>query len=140
MENIVLNFEPYQKYFDIIGKNKDNIIIIEDFIEPEDLSIINTFLNKYENDDEFMGGKDMQQDVVRSRNPQVADLLIKYEEKTFDVIKKVFTEKYKIPLVRKPVNFTHLVKWVPGMNSKLHADCQKKRGHDHSLIPRERRR
>lgn len=124
----MINFEPYQKYFDIIGKNKENITIIEDFIEPEDLLEINNFLNQFRDDDEFMGGKDLQQDKVQKLNPKVAFLLNKYESKTFKIVEQFFTEKYGIPVVRMPVNPTHFVKWIPGMNSKLHADCQKPDG------------
>lgn len=124
----MINFEPYREYFNILGKNKDNIKIIENFIEQEDLLLINNFLDKFRDDDEFMGGKDLQQDRVNQIDPKVAYLLNKYESKTYKVVKELFTDKYGIPVNRMPVNPTHFVKWIPGMNSKLHADCEKPDG------------
>ena len=124
----MINYEPYKKYFDILGSNKDNVKIIENFIEYDDLITINNFLDQYKDDDEFLGGKDMQQDKVKLLNPEVAYLLNKYESKTYRVVKELFTDKNGIPVIRMPINPTHLVKWVPGMNSKLHCDCEKPDG------------
>jgi len=122
------NYQPYKEYFDRMGSNKDNIVIINNFINDDDLKSINDYLNSYKDDDEFMGGKDLRDDRVKKENPEVGKLLDKYEEKIYSEAYKLFTEKYGIPIIRKPVNPTHFVKWITGMNSKLHADCEKPDG------------
>lgn len=124
----MINYQPYQNYFDVLGKNKDNIVIINNFIDNEDLLDINNYLDLYKDNDEFMGGKDLREDKVKEENPKVAEILDKYEKKIYEKVNEIFTEKYKIPIIRKPVNSTHFVKWIPGMNSKLHCDCEKPDG------------
>jgi hypothetical protein len=124
----MIDYAPYKAYFDILGANKDNIKIIENFIEPDDLKLINNFLNEHRDNDEFMGGKDFQQNDVKKLNPEVANLLDKYESKVYKVVKELFTEQYGIPVNRIPVNSTHFVKWISGMDSKLHCDCEKPDG------------
>ena len=124
----MINYQPYQNYFDVLGKNKDNIVIINNFINDEDLLDINNYLDLYKDNDEFMGGKDLREDKVKEENPVVGKLLDKYEEKIYAEAYKLFTEKYGIPIIRKPVNSTHFVKWITGMNSKLHCDCEKPDG------------
>jgi predicted 2-oxoglutarate/Fe(II)-dependent dioxygenase YbiX len=124
----MINYQPYQNYFDVLGKNKDNIVIINNFINDEDLLAINNYLDLYKDNDEFIGGKDLRQEKVKEENPAVAEILDKYEKKISEKVYELFTEKYQIPVIRKPVNPTHFVKWVPGMNSKLHCDCEKPDG------------
>jgi hypothetical protein len=123
-----IDYTPYKNFFDIIGKDRKNIVIIENFIESEDLALINNFLNKYRDDDEFMGGKDLREKEVRKVDPVVANMLDKYEHKTFKVIKEMFIDGYGIPVKRIPFNPVHFIKWIPGMNSKEHADCEKPDG------------
>jgi hypothetical protein len=128
MEIIMINYKPYQDYFNILGKNKDNIILINNFIENDDLKLINEYLNSYKDNDEFMGGKDLREDQVKMDNPIVGNLLDKYEKKIYKQAYEIFTIKHGIPINRKAVNSTHFVKWIPGMNSKLHCDCEKPDG------------
>lgn len=120
----MINFKPYQEKFDTIGKNKDNVVIINNFIKEEDLVTINNYLNQKIDDDEFLGGKDLRLEVVKLESPEVGELVIQYEEKIYDEVVKAFTEKHGVGIVRKPINPTHFVKWAPGMNSGLHADCE----------------
>ena len=124
----MIDYQPYADYFNILGKSKENVKIIKNFIDQEDLKVINDFLDTQKDNDEFMGGKDLQQRDVRKKDPIVADLLVKYEKKIYETVKDFFTDKHKIPVRRTPVNATHFVKWIPGMNSKLHADCEKPDG------------
>jgi len=124
----MVNYEPYKEYFARMGKDASNVLLIHNFIEPDDLKEINNYLQSHENDDEFMGGKDIRNDQVTKENPKVALILEKYEEKIYNEAKKLFTDKYGIPLIRKAANSTHFVKWIPGMNSKLHCDCEKPDG------------
>ena len=124
----MINYQPYQNYFDVLGKNKNNIVIINNFINDDDLLAINNYLDLYKDNDNFMGGKDLREDKVKEENPAVGKLLDKYEEKIYAEAYKLFTEKYGIPIIRKPVNSTHFVKWITGMNSKLHCDCEKPDG------------
>lgn len=124
----MINYEPYQNYFNKLGKNKENICYIEDFIDNKDINTIINYLNTYKDNDEFMGGKDLREKTVKLENPKVGLLLDKYENKIYNEAYKLFTEKYQIPIIRKAVNSTHFVKWIPGMNSKLHCDCEKPDG------------
>lgn len=127
MENNI-DYTPYKNFFDIIGKDKKNIVIIENFIDSEDLVLINRFLDRYRDDDEFMGGKDLREPEIRKVDPVVANMLDKYEHKTFKIIKEMFIEGYGVPVKRLPVNPAHFIKWIAGMNSKEHADCEKPDG------------
>ena len=124
----MVNYEPYKEYFNLLGKDKTNIVLIHNFISSEDLVIINKYLDSKKDDDEFMGGKDLRLGAVRNESPEVAKLIDKYEEKTYALAYSHFTEKYNIPIVRKAENSTHFVKWVPGMNSGLHCDCETPEG------------
>lgn len=121
-------YTPYKKYFDIIGKDANNIVLVNNFIEKEDLKLINSFLDQYRNDDNFLGGKDIKKENILEKDKIIIELLDKYEEKTYSMVKSLFIEKYKIPVIRNPINSTHFVKWTQGMNSKLHADCEKPDG------------
>jgi predicted 2-oxoglutarate/Fe(II)-dependent dioxygenase YbiX len=123
-----LNWSQYQEYFKRLGNNKNNIVLINNFIEDNDLKLINKYLDSHKNDDSFMGGKDIREEQVKKENLEVYNLLVKYEEKVFNEAKKLFTDKYNIPLKRQAVNSTHFVKWVPGMKSGLHCDCEKPDG------------
>ena len=80
-----IDYEPFRKIFDIIGKNKDNIVIINNFIENNDLLEIQKYLNTHKDDNEFMGGKDLRYDQVFEENPVVGLLLKKYEKKTYEI-------------------------------------------------------
>jgi len=123
-----LDWKKYTDYFDRLGSKKENIVLVNNFIENDDLIKIQNYLKKYENDNEFMGGKDIRQEQIKKENLEIYEILIKYEEKIFKEIEKLFIQKYNIPVKRDAVNSTHFVKWVEGMNSKLHCDCQKPDG------------
>lgn len=125
---MAIDYRPYKKIFDIIGKDKSNIILINNFIEQGDLQKIQDYLNTHKDDNEFMGGKDLRFDQVYKENPEVGELLHKYEKKTYEVIKEKFINRYGIKVLEEPENPTHFVKWVPGMSSKLHSDCEKPDG------------
>lgn len=128
MTNIPDYYLPYKKIFDLIGKDKSNIVIINNFIEKDHVESIQEYLKKYESNDEFLGGKDLRYEKVVLDNPYIASLLRLYEEKTFQVIKDNFMDRYGIDVWRNPENRTHFVKWVESMDTKLHADCEKPDG------------
>lgn len=123
-----LDYSKYVEYFDILGKDKNNIVLIHNFINQEDLNKINLYLDKYRNNDEFLGGKDLREEQIKDEDPEVYQLLTKYEEKVYQEAYNHFTVKNGIPIKRSAVNSTHFVKWVMGMDSKLHADCEKPDG------------
>lgn len=123
-----IDYSKYLKHFNKLGKNKENIVVINNFISDEDLITINEYLNKYKDDDEFMGGKDLREQQVKEEATEVYELLVKYEQKIYDEAYNHFTVKNGIPIKRVAINETHFVKWVPGMDSKLHADCEKPDG------------
>lgn len=124
----MINYEPYKNYFNKLGKDKNNIHYVENFIDSKDITTIVNYLNTYKDNDEFMGGKDLREDAVKAENSQVGLLLDKYENKIYNEAYELFTKKYEIPVIRQAVNSTHFVKWIPGMNSKLHCDCEKPDG------------
>lgn len=121
-------YTQYQKYFDKIGKDEKNIVLIHNFIDENDLLLLNSFLNLYKNDDNFLGGKDLKKENIDEDNKHIVEILDKYEKKSYNEAKYLFTDKYRIPIVRTAINPTHFVKWTHGMNSKLHADCEKPDG------------
>ena len=59
-----LDYEPFRKIFEIIGNDRSNIILINNFIDPEDLKNIQDYLNTHKDDHNFMGGKDLRFDQV----------------------------------------------------------------------------
>jgi len=116
-------------YFEKIGNGIENIILIKNFINKEDLAQIQDYLNNLpDTDEEFYGPLDLKFERVAKDNPQVASIIKKYEELTFNYIQTNFANKYDIPIKRDAVNYCHFVKWLPGMLSKLHADCEKPDG------------
>jgi len=116
-------------YFEIIGNGKENIILIKNFIKKDDLDVINDYLNNLpDTDEEFYGPLDLKFERVAKENNNVAEIIQKYEQLTFNYIVKNFVDKYNIPISRNAVNYCHFVKWLPGMLSKLHADCEKPDG------------
>lgn len=117
-------YAKYKEYFNKIGKDEKNIVLIHNFIDSEDLLSINKFLDLYKYDDNFLGGKDLKRENIDQENQHIIDILDKYEKKSFNEAKFLFTDKHKIPIVRTAINSTHFVKWTNGMNSKLHADCE----------------
>ena len=48
MTNIPDYYLPYKKIFELIGKDKSNIVIINNFIEKDHLKSIQDYLKKYE--------------------------------------------------------------------------------------------
>lgn len=117
------------EYFTRIGSGSENIILIKKFINNDDLLMINNYLNNLpDSDEEFYGPLDLKFERVQKENSQVASLIKKYEGLTFSHIETHFINKYNIPIKRQAVNYCHFVKWLPGMLSKLHADCEKPDG------------
>lgn len=120
----MIDFQPYQERFDIIGKNKDNVVLIHDFMDKDVLQELTQYLDTKQDDDEFLGGKDLRLDTLKIETPELARKIIQYEQKIYDAISDVFTKRYGIGITRKPINTLHFVKWIQGMSSGLHADCQ----------------
>jgi hypothetical protein len=114
----------YAEDFNKIGRLKDNVVHIKNFLEPEDLLAISNYLKTHQDDPEFSGGKMINFEKASQENPEVAQLLIKYEKRIYDVVEKNFCQKYNIKIKRKPWVELHFIKWRPGMGSKLHSDCQ----------------
>jgi hypothetical protein len=114
----------YQADFDKIGKSKDNIVVVKNFLDEEHRVKILDYLNTHRDDPEFSGGKSLRHIQVKDENPEVADLIKIYEKQMFDVARKNFIEKYDIKLFEKPWNELHFIKWSPTMGSGLHSDCQ----------------
>jgi predicted 2-oxoglutarate/Fe(II)-dependent dioxygenase YbiX len=116
-------WNKYKENFDKIGNSKDNIIIIEDFLEERDRNLVFQYLEQYRDDPEFSGGKDIKFTRVVNENRTVYALLHKYNAKIYKEIEKHYCEKYGVPVRRTPWNQLHFVKWKEGMGSGVHADC-----------------
>lgn len=117
------------EYFNIIGSGAENIILIKNFINSDDIEKIYAYLDGLpDSDEDFYGPLDLRFERVEKENAEVANIIKKYEQKTFDYIAEGFINKYNIPIKRDAVNYCHFVKWIPGMLSKLHADCEKPDG------------
>ena len=114
----------YAEDFNKIGKSADNIVHIKNFLEPDDLITINKYLETHREDPEFSGGKMIDFKKANSENKDVADMLIKYEKRIYDLVLENFCNKYNIAIKRKPWVELHFIKWSPGMGSGLHSDCQ----------------
>lgn len=116
------------------GKTVDNIKVFKNFIEPDDLKLINDFFPKI---DEWMdSGEDvfsedgtclynaaywsnrqLNSSLIKKLDPTVHAIIYKYIEKMRDEIEKHFMVKVKC---RPPV----LICWRPGTEQRPHADKQ----------------
>lgn len=111
-----------------IGKSVENIHLIHNFIDDEDLSMLYNYVEKYKDDDSFRGGNDKRKKDVIETDPDIHILMEKYEQLIYEQVFKFYTEKYGVKIKRVPVNDLHFVKWPEGMQSKLHADCERPDG------------
>lgn len=130
---MILSFEDAAatriNYFNQIGSDSSNIILKKDFVKQEDLLLMQEYLYGLpDTDEEFYGPLDLRTERIEKENQFVADIIKKYEQKVFDCVEAHFIKKYNIPIKRIPINDPHFVKWIPGMRSKLHADCEKPDG------------
>ncbi len=116
------------------GDSKDNIVIIRDFVEPEDLRKVQRFLptiSEWENpkDDDFNedGVCTYQADYWRDRmcSGRIIDKLDKdvfrIIDKYINKMKVVLEEKFSVGLTSRP---PVLVRWLPGNEQQPHADKQ----------------
>lgn len=114
----------YQDYFNKIGKSKENIVHVKNFLNELDKQKIVDFLNTHREDPEFSGGKIIDKKKAYLENKEVSDLMKKYEKMLYPIVQKYFCEKYNIKVKEHPWNELHFVKWRPEMSSQLHSDCQ----------------
>ena len=128
-ELINKNIETRNNYFKIIGDSPDHILHIPNFVNNHDLNIIMEYINSLpETDEEFYGPLDIRIERIKKDRPDISIIIKQYEEKTFEYIDDHFIKQLKIPIDRTATNYCHFVKWIPGMLSKLHADCEKPDG------------
>lgn len=117
------------EHFKVIGNSSDNIIVIENFIDVNSLIKLNQYLDNISGSEEsFYGPLYLRFERIEKENSEVASIIKKYEEKIFDQIIYNFINKYNVPIKKNPSNYYHFVKWLPGMLSKLHSDCEKPNG------------
>ena len=114
----------YQKYFDKIGKSKDNIIHVNNFMSQDEINMTMEYINKYRDDPEFSGGKTITLKKINQENPELFKIISKYGNRVYDLIKENYSKKYDIKVKGFPWNPFHIVKWQPEMSSGLHSDCQ----------------
>lgn len=114
----------YQNYFDKIGKSKDNIIHVNNFITQDEIDTIMSYIEIYKDDPEFSGGKTLTGKKIYEENVELFNLIQRCADKVYALIEKNYSEKYGIKVKRMPWNPFHIVKWKPEMSSGLHSDCQ----------------
>jgi len=114
----------YQNYFDRIGKSKDNIVHINNFMTKDEIDIVMEYIDKYKDDPEFSGGKTLTIKKIYDENLPLFDIISNYADKVYNLIQENYCNKYNIKVRRLPWNPFHIVKWKPEMSSGLHSDCQ----------------
>ena len=111
----------YQKYieqFDKIGYLEDRIVTIPNFIDKEDLDLLNNYINESKED----GGIDRKN--INSKT--VVNILLNSEKRIYDQICKNYTNVYGVEFEEKVLIPTHLIKWNLGYDRPMpiHADCE----------------
>lgn len=117
-------WDYYQEFFDKIGKSKENIVYVPNFMTQEEIKTVMEYINTHRDDPEFSGGKTLTLDIIKAENYQILELLVVYGQKIYDLMNEHYCKKYDIKIERMPWNPLHIVKWQPSMASGLHSDCQ----------------
>jgi hypothetical protein len=116
------------------GSNQDNIIIVENFIDKQDLKTIQDFclkINKWvdtgENqyaddgtciyDASYWADRQCSGEIIKSLDPNIYDLIDKYILK----MKLLLENKFNVELFQRP---PVIIKWIPGTEQMPHADKQ----------------
>jgi hypothetical protein len=128
MSDFKIDFSSFQKEWDKIGKRKENIILINNFLKKKDIKIFYDYVEKYKDSENFRGGKSLNQNFIKKDNFDVYSLLIEYQDKIYEEVKSYFVEKLGVKVRKTPNTPIHFVKWENGMSSVLHADCEKQDG------------
>jgi hypothetical protein len=116
------------------GTGIDNIVIIENFVDPEDLALIQKFfptINEWENpkadeynedgtciyDASYWWDRMCSGEILKRIGPEIYDLVDKYVYK----MQYLLEDKFNVKLYsRSPV----LIRWLPGNEQQPHADKQ----------------
>jgi len=114
----------YQNFFDRIGKSKENIIHIQNFMTQEEISLVMNYIDKYKDDQNFSGGRTITIKQIYSEHPDLYKIIENYSDRIYNLIQEKYCQKYNIKVKRMPWNPFHIVKWKPEMASGLHSDCQ----------------
>lgn len=116
------------------GNSRDNIVVIENFIDLDDLKTIQEFcptINEWNNEKESVYAEDgtclynadywndrqCSTDILQRINPVVWSLVDKY----IDKMQKVLEDRFKCKLSKRP---PVIMKWRPGIEQHPHADKQ----------------
>jgi len=126
------------------GSGPENIHILENFIDPTDLKIIQDFcptINEWNNEAESVYAEDgtclynadywndrqCSNDILLRLNPAVHSLVDKYIYKMKETIESIFGVEVS---VRPPV----IMKWRPGIEQQPHADKQLNDGRPNAFV------
>ena len=116
------------------GCSKENIKIINNFVELEDLKIIQKFLptinewmnageNQYSEDGtctydaSYWSNRQCSWDILQRINIDIYNLVDKY----IDKMKRFLEDEFKVKLYKRP---PVIIRWFPGLEQKPHADKQ----------------
>jgi hypothetical protein len=128
MSDFKIDFSSFQKEWDKIGKRKENIILINNFLKKEHIKIFYDYVEKYKDNKDFRGGKSLNQNFIKKDDIDVYNFLIEYQNKVYEEVKNYFVKKLGVKVRKAPNTPLHFIKWENGMNSVLHADCEKQDG------------
>lgn len=133
-DKITENYSPWDVEPGHFGSSSENIHLFENFIDVEDLKIIQDFcptINEWENGPESVYAEDgtclynadywnnrtCDYGILSRINPEICSILEKYILKMKYTIEDIFKVKVSY---RNPV----IARWFPGIEQKPHADKQ----------------
>lgn len=124
--------ELYTKYirgeYAKLGVDKKHILLFPNFVDKDHLQQMYEYIDQYRDDDSVRGGNDIRPERVALENPEVHKLILHYQHQTWLKMKEYYVDGYGVEISEHPTNTAHFVKWVVGMRSPLHADCERPDG------------
>jgi hypothetical protein len=111
-----MDYTKYMDEYNKIGYSKDGIFIVNDLVNKDDIPILSNFINQ----------KNAQGPIERWKieDAEINKLLNKYEQISFNEIKKHYTDKFNVTVKPFPVVPAHLVNWLPGGGMSPHSDSE----------------
>jgi predicted 2-oxoglutarate/Fe(II)-dependent dioxygenase YbiX len=126
------------------GDSSSNIVVIKNFVELEDLKLIQEFcptINEWNNSAESVYAEDgtclynadywndrqCSSEILEKLNRQVWLIVDKY----IDKMQKTIEDFYKVKVSKRP---PVIMKWRPGIEQKPHADKQLNDGRPHAFV------
>ena len=115
-------YEKYLEQFNKIGYAEDRVNLIPNFINSDQLHILNGFIKN-----SGMSGPINNQKIS---NQEVINILLDSQNRIYEKIYKYYTSTYGVIFDKNAIIPTHLVKWdvSPGEAMPVHSDCERPDG------------